>query len=288
MMMQTILVAMDWGETSDAVATMTADLALALNASVKAVYVEDVELIEATERAAIASLPLSGDIPLEAPNMGELEAEFATEERFLGRRFLKLVADTRIRGSFLVARGAVDEAILRESRARDLLVMGKYSETADPEIGRRPLGRHVETLIRRAWCPVFLVPPGASLGNHFLVAYDGTVEAHRALSASVRLARAIGADLAVLLVAKPEPAEILREEVAAYLEAHRMDARITRREGSPAEEILQEAADWRVDLIAMGAWGSERSKGAFGASETVEVLQALDRAALLCGPMEEM
>jgi len=286
-MIQTILVGLDWGETAEATASIAVELAIALDASVKALYIEEDELIRATERAAMATFPGSGSIPFDAPIMPELEKEFVSEERRLGRRFLKLVADTRIRGSFLVAQGEVDQILIRESRAHDLLVVGKYSERASEGSRIRPLGRHVERILRHIWCPVVLVPPGATLGPRILVAYDGSAGSHRALGTAVRLAGATQAELRTLVIGHQTVTDRLLAEVEAYLEAHRAESDLVTRTGHASEVILREAAEWNPDLLAMGAFGPARRRESFAAGVTLEVLAALPTAALLCGSMDE-
>jgi nucleotide-binding universal stress UspA family protein len=287
MMVQTILVGLDWGETVNAVAETAVELAVALDASVKALYIEDVELIRATERAALATLPASGNIPLNVPSFADLEAEFQSEERVLAKRFLRLAADTRIRGSFLIAQGEVPEILTHESRAHDLLVMGKYSEHHPEPTGRRPLGRHVESILRKAWCPVVLVPPQARLGSRYLVVYDGTPNSHRAMATTVRLARATQALVEVLVVAQPSRAEDLLDEAQAYLESHKVKGVGRHRSGDAADEILREAEAWGADLLCMGALGTFGRKEALDPRVLFEVLESLDRPALLCGTLDE-
>ena len=288
MMMQTILVGLDWGETVDAVANLAAELAVVLNASLKAVYVEDVRLIEATERAAVTPLPSAGSIPYRVPNLRDLEEKFRAEERVLGKRFLRLVADTRIRGSFLVDRGEVAPILVRESRAHDLLVMGKYSEPAQEGEARRPLGDHVEEVLRHTWCPVALVPPwAAELGERFLAVYDGSEGAHRALSSAVRLARVTKARLSVISVGAPSLTDELLSEANGYLEAHRIDGHLVAREGDPAEEVLREARESGADLVALGAYGAHHRRGTFHPEVSQHVVRALDTTALVCGSREE-
>jgi nucleotide-binding universal stress UspA family protein len=287
MMMQTILVGLDWGETAEATAGVAVELAIAMKASVKALYVEDAELIRAAERVPLGSIPTAGSIPLTVPNMGDLEAEFQSEERVLGRRFLQLVADTRIRGSFLVEQGEVDRILVRESRSHDLLVVGKYSERHREVGGRRPLGRHVEQVLQHIWCPVVLVPPGATLGPRILVAYDGSGASHRALAAAVRLSQAMQGQLRVISVGPLEIAHAFLDRAESYLESHRTEGDLVARDGHVAEEVLREVTDWGADLLSMGAFTPARRKESFGAATTLEILSQLPRSALLCGRLGE-
>jgi nucleotide-binding universal stress UspA family protein len=287
MMMQSILVGLDWGETVDAVAATAVELAVALDASVKALYVEDVELIRAAERAGMAVLPVSGEIPWNVPNWSDLEVEFQSEERVLAKRFLRLVGDTRIRGSFLVARGEVPQILVRESRAHDLLVMGKYSEHAAEDEETRPLGRHVEGILRNAWCPVLLVPPGESLGGRFLAVYDGGSASHRALSAAVRLVQATQAELSVLVVAGRSSVERVQEDVQAYLDSHRVAALVQPLEEDPVDGILNEAEEWQASLLTLGAFAQSRSRDLLTDRDALEVIECLECPTLLCGSLDE-
>ena len=179
MAVQSILVGMDWGEATGALATVAPDLAIALGATIQAVYVEDVELIRATRMPPVPLLPPMGAIPFDTTSTAELDQKFKREESRLGKLFVQLVADTRIKGSFLVERGDVAEILVRESRAHDLLVLGRFSEKATEPT---TLGAHVERIVRKAYCPVLLVPPGSQLGDRLLVAYDGSAGAHHALA----------------------------------------------------------------------------------------------------------
>lgn len=285
MMLQTMLVGMDWGESTESLAALAPELAILLNASVKAVYVEDVELIRATRVPPVPILPPMGAIPYDAISVRELEARFRDEEARLGRIFLKLVSDTRVRGAFLIERGEVAPILIREARAHDLLMIGKYSEKHLGEPA--PLGAHVEQILRRAWCPVLLVPPEGRMGPKMLVAYDGSAVAHRALGATLRLSKMSGAEITVLSVANETSAKRILLEAEAYLDAHRAHARMLRREGDPAERILEEMRAGDYDLLAMGAFGQGRLRELLGATVTRDILRRVDRSVLVTGPMED-
>jgi nucleotide-binding universal stress UspA family protein len=287
MMVQSILVGMDVSEAVDEVTSVATQLAVILEAGVKAVYIEDTALVRATTLSSGPPLPPGGTIPLHPEATRELEQRFQKEEWILGTRFLELVSDTRIRGSFLVERGEVPSILVRESRAHDLMVLGKFGESqSGTQKKTPPLGGHIEDVVRHAYCPVMLVPPGAELGQRFLIAYDGSAVAHRALAMASRLGRATGAELTVLVVAGEEPGDRIIEEAGAYLEAHEISAALHRREGDAAEVILEEANGWGASLIAMGAFGHGRLRQLLGAAATHSILRGLDRVALLCGAME--
>jgi nucleotide-binding universal stress UspA family protein len=288
MTVQSILVGLDWGETVRAVAETTVELAVLLDASVKAIYIEDLDLVRATEQAAIPGLPPSGTIPAALSDAEDLADEFQDEERVLGKHFLRLVADARIRGSFLVERGDVAPILIRESRAHDLLVMGKYSEHP-PEGARsvRPLGAHVEQVLRRVWCPILLVPPGGAAGSRYLVCYDGSPASYRAMAAMVRLARSTHGELEVLAVAEGEAGDRLAGEAEAFLAAHLAIGRIAKTSGDPVNQVLGRAEKGEVDMVSLGFSPSARHKRALDAVQASEILRELKCPALVCGPADE-
>jgi nucleotide-binding universal stress UspA family protein len=186
----------------------------------------------------------------------------------------------------MVEQGDVSRVLVRESRAHDLVVLGKFGESQSAAYRDiPPLGAHIEEVVRRSYAPVVLVPPGASLGRRFLVAYDGSPGAHRALGLAVRLRRVAEGELSVLAVSNPAHTEVLLGQVSRYLQTHETEAVLEAREGEASEQILEYATEWRADLLAMGAFGRGTLQQRRD-SATPAVLYGLDRVALVCGPME--
>ena len=284
-MVQSILVGLDVSEVVDQVAAVATQLAVFTGASVQAVYVEDTSFLEGADSIA-ENLPPGGHIPFRTEDLNELADRFESEESILGKRFLELISDQRIRGTFMVEQGDVSRVLLRESRFHDLVVLGKFGESQSAAYRDiPPLGAHIEEVVRRSYAPVVLVPPGAAIGPRYLVAYDGSPGAHRALSLAVRLRKHAGAELSVLSVSTPDHTEALLSQVGRYLEAHDSTAELVARTGEAAEEILQFANEWKADLLAMGAFGRGTLQQRRN-SATPTVLHGLDRVALVCGPME--
>jgi len=281
-MIQSVVVGMEMGSLLDDVTDVALQLAIVHDCPLRAVYVEDTDLLRASYAAPFPALPPEGPIPMDANASKELEAKFRQEERELGRRFLRLVSDFRIRGSFRVERGRVAEVLAEASRAHDLMVVGKAGASA--EARESALGDHVESVTRNAYCPVLVVPPGAVLGNRILVAYDGSVVSHRALTTATRMAQVHDASVRIVVVAEEEDGYDLLAKANSYLDSHDLTAELERRGGSPAEIILDEAEKWDANILAMGAFGHGRISQLFGRAATHQILESLDRLALLCGP----
>ena len=281
-MMQSVAVGMELGSLLDDVTDVALQLAIVHDCPLRAIYVEDTDLLRASYAAPFPALPPEGPIPMDPNASKELEAKFRQEERELGRRFLRLVSDFRIRGSFRVERGGVTDVLTEESRAHDLLVVGKAGTSAGA--GTSALGDHVEAVTRNAFCPVLVVPPQGELGNRILVAYDGSVVSHRALTTATYLAKVHDAAVRVVVVAGEEEGYDLLSKANSYLESHDVTAELERRDGAPAEIILDEAERWDARILAMGAFGHGRISQLFGRAATHRILESLDRLALLCGP----
>lgn len=281
-MIQSVAVGMELGSVLEDVTDVALQLALLHDSPLRAIYVEDTDLLRASYTAPFPILPPEGPIPMDPNASRELETRFRNEEQELGRRFLRLVSDFRIRGSFRVERGRVQDVLVEESRAHDLLVVGKAGSSADAAAAT--LGDHVEAVARQAYCPVLVVPPGATLGGRILVAYDGSVVSHRALTTATRLAAVQDAFLRVVVVAGEEEGYELLAKARAYLESHERAAELERRDGHPAEILLEEAARWDAHILAMGAFGHGRISQLFGRAATHRILESVDRLALLCGP----
>lgn len=281
-MIQSVAVGIEMGALIDEVTDVALELAILYDAPLRAIYVEDTDLFRASYSVPFPALPPEGPIPLDANAAKDLEEKFRQDERELGRRFLRLVSDFRIRGSFRVERGSVADVLVEESRAHDLLVVGKAGTS--PEGVRGALGDHVETIAKSAYCPLLIVPPGANLGERILVAYDGSVVSHRALIAAARLASSSESRLRVLVVAEEEEGYDLLDKANSYLEAHDLRAELERKTGSAAEAILEDAVRWEAHILAMGAFGHGKISQLFGRAATHRILEGLDRLALLCGP----
>lgn len=282
-MIKSIAVGLESVDSFDAITGVAANLAIGSNASLHAIYVEDVDLVKGTEIPVVPFFPMEGYIPMLPDRRAELEESFIRNETQLNSRFLKFISDTRIKGRFQILRENVNRALVDQSRTHDLLIIGKTGKAdADPE---RVLGYHVESILRHAFSPVLLVPEKPSFGFKTLVAYDGTPGSHRALAAACEVAKSGGADVRVVAVAEPEKGAAILEGAAEYLSNHEMSLDLSARSGDSVAEILQqEAKEFEADILAMGAFGHGRIAEFFGSGETHSILGAVPCTVLICGP----
>lgn len=177
----------------------------------------------------------------------------------------------------------------------DLLVIGTHGRGG---VEHLLLGSVAEKIVRKATCPVMVVPPGAHpetgvLFSRILCPIDGSAASNDALAFAISLARETDGHITLLYVVEPVPAagefgalDVEEYRKAGEAHAHRVMAaavpaevrewcRIEERvaSGKPSERILDAATVERADVIVMGV----RGRGAidllaFG-STTNEVLR---------------
>ncbi|HYW03434.1 MAG TPA: universal stress protein [Gammaproteobacteria bacterium] len=161
--------------------------------------------------------------------------------------------------------GELAPSVARHARYSDLVVMGQH----DPGRPESRVGfdspAEVAVLSGR---PVLVLPYAGHArrpGKRVLVAWDGSNEAVRAVTASLPLlAEADSVQIVVVDGGRGSPAtgeERPGTGLAGYLERHGIDAGISTIYGgglSVAETLLSAVADKDADLLCMGAYGHSR------------------------------
>lgn len=142
----------------------------------------------------------------------------------------------------------------------------------------------LEGAILESGRPVLALPensaswPGRAIG----IAWDGSREAARALSAALPLLKA--ADKIVILTALVPGQEALPSQVSRYLAAHDLEARtwgFIPRDGRLGDQILEQAEIAGLDLLVMGAYSHSRMAELVLGGVTRRILQKAQLAVLL-------
>jgi nucleotide-binding universal stress UspA family protein len=181
--------------------------------------------------------------------------------------------ETTIRGGH-PAREILDAIV---EQASDLVVLGTHGRGG---VEHLLLGSVAEKVVRKAPCPVMVVPPGAhsDAGVFFgriLCPVDGSSASHDAVTFALSLARETDGQLTLLYVVEPVPAAgefgaLDAEEYQRIGEAHgrrvlagavpaevrewcRIEDRIAL--GKASQRILDTAAAERTDIIVLGVRG---------------------------------
>ncbi len=197
-----ILVALDASPHSLTALAAAAELARALQAELRGLFVEDVNLLK------LAQLPFAQEIhypratsqKLDPPLMEQqLRAQAAQAQENLRR----VAEQASLDWSFRVTRGFVAAELLAAAVEADLLVLGRISR----RLVRLPgPGSTARTAVAQAKHPVLLLGSDFDLNQPVLVLYDGSAVARTALGMAAELAR-ISGQLRVLIWADDEAAQ---------------------------------------------------------------------------------
>ena len=118
---------------------------------------------------------------------------------------------------------------------------------------------------------------GPGVVRHLLVAVDGSASSTRALRLAADMAKAFGAELQIVHVGPVRQLPVLMGEASdprgdddaqsILLDAVRIarsqgvEAKVVRRHGRPADQIVRAVAELRPDLVVMGTRGLSRGRG---------------------------
>lgn len=212
------------------------------------------------------------DLPT-VPGSAAALSEFAATAWDALRDQAERVAD-RFRHDCRVAGLTSYEAILDEAdKARSVIRHAHCSDLtlltqADPDAtGYRAANELVETVVLHSARPTLLLPNAGrfeQFGTRALIAWDESREAARAVADALPLLRrATEVRLATWPEGDATDRQVLQRQLDAarrWLARHGIDAQvqIEQATASIADALLARAAEWRCDLIVMGAWGHAR------------------------------
>ncbi|WP_426318435.1 universal stress protein [Pseudoduganella sp. R-43] len=162
-----------------------------------------------------------------------------------------------------------------QARYADLVVLGQAAAADDNQDSLLP--DLPDYVLLNCGRPVLLVPRTGrfpTIGKRVMVAWNGSVEAAKAVTAALPLLR--GAEqvtLAVLGNSADTLGESPGADIALYLARHGVNVEVLRRPepADPGKAILSLAADFNVDLLVMGAYGHSRFREMMlgGATRTI-------------------
>ena len=210
--------------------------------------------------------------PVTAPLAGPLvvAALLATQEKHIRehldaaeQQFWAIAAEPHQQCSWRSAIGDPAKTFARESRAADLLVVGRRPESAS----NQPF-KHMNPgeVLMRAGRPVLVVPPGLSHldAAHVVIAWKNSREARRAVADALPLLKRATSVLVLEIcdtASEQEGADDSVKDVANYLSRHGVAAAAeTRllREGSVAAELLLAAEQRGAELVVAGGYAHSR------------------------------
>lgn len=246
-MIERILLATDGSEYARAPEALAEYLAYRLEATLCALFVKDTREMRRLEVLDFGAIT----VPI-ATYREELEAAINRAGEAILARLAESARAAGVRFEAKLLSGVPYEVIQRESRAFDLLVMGRAGEGR----GHEPtgIGSNAGRLVRTAVVPVIISPLAYTLPERVLVGYDGSALSVRALHAAGDLAAGLEVPAVVASVDNDlAAADRLASEGAEYLSSRGIAVQTNVSSGDPAARLseLQEASD----ILALGSFG---------------------------------
>jgi nucleotide-binding universal stress UspA family protein len=164
--------------------------------------------------------------------------------------------------------------ILLQAQQHDLILLGQCShfaygwkEEPDDTVGK---------VLQDSPRPVVAVPDSLGESDSIVVAYDGSLQAARALLAFESTGLAVGVDVHVVAVDKSwRDAAHRADRAIQFLKGHSIDAtaHIVETANPPAAEILKLIQSLNAGLLVMGAYGQPVLREFFLGSATRTLLE---------------
>jgi len=270
-MYKTILLCTDGSPAAEVAGDYVIWFAKKLSASLRALYVTDIRLLEGPWLA-----DLSGAVGAQAYSAMLPELQKIQEEK---AAMVLAAAKERCQKSGVACEtvhetGGLARAILDQERQADLVVLGQHGEHA--EWSDEMLGSVVERVVRASVKPCLVTPGKFREINNMLIAYDGSEESSKALRAAIALAPGLGVKVTITMVAAlggEDAARELLEKAKQRALGGNVEANVEVLHGDPEEQILELRETIAADLIVMGAYGHTRIRELILGSTTSHVIR---------------
>jgi nucleotide-binding universal stress UspA family protein len=211
------------------------------------------------------------------------------------QEFVKKHTHDEVQPELAVGEGIAPDSILSIAQAQnaDVIVIGTHGQRG---FDRLILGSTTDRVMRRASCPVLVVPPHDSMVagdelhqvrhlNRILFCADFSENSEPALSYAISVAAEYDAELTLLHVLEHLPNSVSAKDAmtTATVRLENLLSPETRRKirntktavriGKPYREIIQLALELQTDLVSMGARGRGTLDIAVFGSTTYRVMQ---------------
>lgn len=275
-MIKRILVATDGSDAAQAAIHYAIDLGRSLQAALTGIYVVDLKLLEGPFLRDLSAT--MGTAPMVNYQM-TIAAILEERGKKVLESFAAECAAAGVACETVLKTGVVHHTVLEQAELADLLVLGRGGEHSDWLEGL--MGSTAEAVVRRANLPVVVTATAKPITDGILVAFDGSQHARQALKAGVDLAHDTGARLELIVVGDGESASVI-QDAESYLADHGIPAKLEKRGGVAAREIVEYALEAGVGLLVMGAYGHSRVRELLVGSTTTEVINHAGCPVLLC------
>ncbi len=203
-----ILVAVDASRHSLAALQAAAELASTLEAELRGVFVEDVNLLR------IAALPMARELRFPfirhvRMTPGRMRRQLRAQAHQAREAFSSICGRCQVDWTFRVVRGSVSSKILEEAADADLICVGRASR---PVMQRPKMGSTARAAVAEVRQPVLVISQDTRITAPVIVIGDGSDESASALLLAGRLALEMGGFLSILVPAdsSSSPEELQR------------------------------------------------------------------------------
>lgn len=178
--------------------------------------------------------------------------------------------------------GRPDASVARRGRVADLVVVSR----PEGEAAVTTITETLEAALLESGTPLLVAAahPGETIGSHVAIAWNGGMEAARAVAAALPFLTA-AETVTVVTVGDPTPPEADVKALQAYLLRHgvKAQARNVETEGgeSIGATILAAAAEAGADMMVMGSYTHSRLRELVFGGVTREVLAAAEMPVIM-------
>ena len=256
-----IVLALDPIAPDAALLDAAARLAKRLQAELRAVFIEDIDVVRAAEHSFEVFSTLSAS--RQRIDMIVVEQAFRSQRSRTIRVFEEVSRRLSLHATFEIRRGRVPAEVLACGGPGDLVVVarswGGYARRSGGSTLRA--GAVARAVLEGTSCSVLILNPKPALEGPVLTAYDGSPAAESALLAAADLADRDGGNVVVALARRAgENLSAWRDDIAARLRARRLaGAFIEIRDGS-LDDLVQAAQRYGVAAVVLSA-GQELARG---------------------------
>lgn len=262
-MIRGLLVGLDRSPYSKAAVGLGLRWAKQFDALLAGLAVVDEPSIDAPEPVPLGGGAFVAMMEASRAKVAQKEADRRSEE------FCLRCTEAGVAAKPLEAIGPAEQLIVAYAQRFDLILLGREthfrygSEQRPDDVLHR--------VIKQAPRPIVVAPLEEPGDGPVIVAYDGSLQAMRALHAFVQSGLATGAPVEVVTVIKDSTAGAkVADQAVEYLESHQFDARrvAAPSRGSVHATLVETAAERNAQLMVLGAYGKTIIKEMFLGSTT--------------------
>ncbi|MBI5417993.1 universal stress protein [Candidatus Poribacteria bacterium] len=256
-MISKLLIAVNKSDYKVAIFNYAIEIATIFPVEIKAIFIVN-QMIQNEIFYSTIDIPSNEFIPAFLP-FDELNNRMEEDGKKILDELDVLGQGKNIKIEKAVMNGFVDEVICEESKAADLTIIGKYSNSSGRLIGL--LGSNTERIMARIEKPIFLASSKYQPIKRILICYDNSPRSKIGLKLACEFKKRTDCSLCIVTVKEQnENAEMIINEAMDITRKENVKVEILSLIGDATENILSLATHDKFDLVVMGAHGHRKIK----------------------------